>query len=194
MRETVRSAVAAIAPIDVLAGEHIRDALTWIDSGADLFRVERPATPSPHLVSYFVPIDTTRRTLLLEEHLRSGLWLPPGGHVEVDEDPRDAVRRECLEELGVEARFLAAGPLLVTITDTTREVHTDVSLWYAIALSQDEPMRIDTREMASVRWFSFAEATGLDPMTTDPHLARFVSAIDGLLAVTEESAFLRTNG
>lgn len=177
MRETVRSAVASIAPIDALAGEHIRDALTWIDSGADLFRVERPATPSPHLVSYFVPIDTTRRTLLLEEHLRSGLWLPPGGHVEVHEDPRDAVRRECLEELGVEARFLAAGPLLVTIMDTTREVHTDVSLWYAISLSQDEPVRIDTREMASVRWFSLAEATSLDPMTTDPHLARFVTAL-----------------
>lgn len=179
MRDVVRAAVTSIAPVDDLARQHIQGALAWIDSGADLFRLERPATPTPHLVSYFVPVDTTRRTLLLEEHLRSGLWLPPGGHVEVDEDPRDAVRRECMEELGVDARLLTDEPLLVTITQTNREVHTDVSLWYAIGLSQDDGVHIDRREMASVRWYSFEEAAKLDPSTTDPHLARFVTAIDG---------------
>lgn len=182
MRDVVRATIASIAPVDDLARSHIRDALTWIDSGAGLFRIQRPATPSPHLVSYFVPVDLTRRTLLLEEHLRSGLWLPPGGHVEVDENPRDAVRRECLEELGVDARFLADQPLLVTITETNREVHTDVSLWYAINLSQDESLQIDEREMASVRWLSFEEAADLDPATTDPHLARFVTALGRVAA------------
>ena len=182
-RDIVRAAVTAIRPVDDLARQHVEESLTWIDSGAGLFRTERPATPSPHLVSYFVPVDVRQRTLLLEEHLRSGLWLPPGGHVEVDEDPRNAVRRECLEELGIQARFLYADPLLVTITETNREIHTDVSLWYALDLSEQESVRIDRREMSSVRWFSFEDAANLDPATTDPHLSRFVTALIPLVAL-----------
>ena len=181
MREVVRAAVASIRPVDHLARQHVNESLAWIDSGAELFRIQRPATPSPHLVSYFVPVDVARRTLLLEEHLRSGLWLPPGGHVEVDEDPRVAVRRECLEELGIQARLLQANPLLLTITETNRDVHTDVSLWYALDLSQEQELRIDQREMSSVRWFAFEEAADLDPATTDPHLSRFVTALIGEL-------------
>ena len=33
----------------------------------------------------------------------NGAWVPPGGVVELDEDPRDTVRREVLEETGVRA-------------------------------------------------------------------------------------------
>ena len=34
---------------------------------------------------------------------RLGLWLPPGGHIEPNEDPIQAVLREIEEETGVEA-------------------------------------------------------------------------------------------
>ena len=34
---------------------------------------------------------------------RLGLWLPPGGHIQPDEDPIQAVLREIEEETGVEA-------------------------------------------------------------------------------------------
>jgi 8-oxo-dGTP pyrophosphatase MutT (NUDIX family) len=33
---------------------------------------------------------------------RLGMWLPPGGHIDVDEDPVQAVLREVREETGIE--------------------------------------------------------------------------------------------
>jgi 8-oxo-dGTP pyrophosphatase MutT (NUDIX family) len=41
---------------------------------------------------------------------RLGVWLPPGGHVEVDEDPIEAVLREVFEETGIRAEVLGAEP------------------------------------------------------------------------------------
>ncbi len=37
---------------------------------------------------------------------RLGLWLPPGGHIEANEDPIQAVLREVLEETGIEVAVL----------------------------------------------------------------------------------------
>lgn len=44
--------------------------------------------------------------VLLHPHLKLGKWLPPGGHVELDETPPEAARREVLEETGLEIAFL----------------------------------------------------------------------------------------
>lgn len=41
---------------------------------------------------------------------RLNVWLPPGGHIEPDEDPIEAVLREILEETGIEAELLDAEP------------------------------------------------------------------------------------
>ena len=41
---------------------------------------------------------------------RLGIWLPPGGHIEPDEDPVQAVFREVLEETGVPAEIVSGGP------------------------------------------------------------------------------------
>jgi len=43
----------------------------------------------------------------LHEHDRLGMWLPPGGHVERDELPHEAARREVREELGIEVDLVA---------------------------------------------------------------------------------------
>ena len=43
----------------------------------------------------------------LHEHDRLGMWLPPGGHVERDELPHEAAKREVHEELGLAVNLLA---------------------------------------------------------------------------------------
>jgi len=43
----------------------------------------------------------------LHEHDRMGMWLPPGGHVDRDELPHEAARREVREEIGQEVTLLA---------------------------------------------------------------------------------------
>jgi 8-oxo-dGTP pyrophosphatase MutT (NUDIX family) len=43
---------------------------------------------------------------LLHWHRRLGQWMPPGGHIEEDEDPVQAVLREILEETGIVAQVI----------------------------------------------------------------------------------------
>jgi ADP-ribose pyrophosphatase YjhB (NUDIX family) len=50
------------------------------------------------------------KTLLLW-HQRLQMWVPPGGHLEADEDPLAAVLREIREETGLEAEVLSLGQL-----------------------------------------------------------------------------------
>lgn len=46
-------------------------------------------------VSTFISTDGHT---LLHWHRKLGMWLPPGGHIEADEDPREAALREAQEE------------------------------------------------------------------------------------------------
>lgn len=41
---------------------------------------------------------------------RLGMWLPPGGHIEPDEDPIEAVRREVREETGIDIEIVPVTP------------------------------------------------------------------------------------
>lgn len=44
--------------------------------------------------------------VLLLPHLKLGKWLPPGGHIEADETPVMAAKREVMEETGLEIEFI----------------------------------------------------------------------------------------
>jgi 8-oxo-dGTP pyrophosphatase MutT (NUDIX family) len=46
---------------------------------------------------------------LLHWHKRLGQWMPPGGHIEPNEDPVQAALREILEEAGITAEVIASG-------------------------------------------------------------------------------------
>ncbi len=48
---------------------------------------------------------------LLHWHRKLQLWLPPGGHIDADEDPVQAVVREVLEETGIAAEVIPHAPL-----------------------------------------------------------------------------------
>ena len=116
MRATIAALIRAISPGDRLEAEQITATLAWIASGAPLCRSAKPAVPPQHLVAYCVLVDPSQKKLLLVDHKNAGLWLPSGGHVEVDEHPQTTVYRELNEELSISADFLCvnggfAGPL-----------------------------------------------------------------------------------
>jgi ADP-ribose pyrophosphatase YjhB (NUDIX family) len=48
--------------------------------------------------------------VLLVHHPRYDKWIPMGGHVELDEDPEQALFREIKEETGLEVEILATKP------------------------------------------------------------------------------------
>jgi len=182
MRDVIRAELAAILPFDALEGEHLADALAWVESGADLCRTAKPATPPKHLVSYFVVVDVAH--VLLVDHRNAQLWLPSGGHVEPGEHPRTTVVRELAEELGFSAGHAIQAPLMVTCTTTVGLTagHTDVSLWYVVRADRNQPLRFDQAEFAAVKWFEFSQV----PVDrSEPHLGRFMKKLNAAQQAVE---------
>lgn len=111
IRQEIQSTINSISPFHEIEQEHITFTKSWIDSGAEIFRTAKPPTPDPHLVAYFLLIDSSSNQVLLVDHKKAGLWLPSGGHIELNEHPKETVKREILEELGTEANFMLEYPV-----------------------------------------------------------------------------------
>ena len=55
--------------------------------------------------------------VLLHKHKKLNMWLPPGGHVELDEDPTQAAVREAKEETGLDIELVGNAKLSTPPTD-----------------------------------------------------------------------------
>lgn len=179
MRSKIRALIEAIIPFDEIEKEHIYSSIQWIDSEVEIFRIQKPDIPPKHLVSYIILIDKKKKKMLLINHIKSGLWLPAGGHVEKDENPAMTVKRELQEELGISPQFMFETPFFVTITKTinTDAGHTDVSLWYLLIGDSSGEFVYDKREMNGYKWFSFQEVLEMNISQLDPHLHRFTKKV-----------------
>lgn len=171
LRDLIRKEIAGIAPYDAKEKAVIADALAWIDRNDDLFRRKKPATPPKHLVSYFLLVDADH--ILLVDHIKAGLWLPSGGHVDPGEHPRSTVAREIVEELGIDASFVVPEPQFITATTTVGSTpgHVDVSLWYLVRGDRQHPLDFDRQEFKDVHWFPKDQAP---TERCEPELGRFL--------------------
>ncbi len=176
MRKIIAELVGSIQPIDALESEDVTYTLAWIESGAQLCRIQKPDVPPQHLVAYFVLYDAICEKLLLVDHKKAGLWLPGGGHVELEEHPQTTVSREAMEELNLKANFCFTEPIFLTVTATVGSPpsHTDISLWYLLAGDSTQPLWFDSEEFYQIQWFAVRE---LPFAQSDPHLARFVAKL-----------------
>jgi 8-oxo-dGTP diphosphatase len=181
IRKHIHHLVTNIVPYDDIEQEQITDARLWIESGAPIFRIKKPNVPIRHLVSYFVLFDEVHQKILLVDHKKALLWLPTGGHVEIDEDPKITVERECQEELRLQADFWSPNPLFLTSTITVGLTagHTDVSLWYVLRGDSHQTYSFDESEFHDVRWFHFDD---IPYAKSDPHMGRFVEKLKGRLS------------
>jgi 8-oxo-dGTP diphosphatase len=185
-RSVVCDLVAGVSPFDVQEAADQSEILQWVNSGAPLFRIASPATPARHLVVYFVPLDEASRAVLLVDHVKAKLWLPPGGHVDDGEDPRRAVEREAAEELGITAKFHDGfggdAPFFMTVARTRGEhSHTDVTLWFVLMADRDTVIEADPREFTAARWFRFDEPAEWTAGRFDPQMHRFISKLTNVL-------------
>jgi len=166
----------SIISCDHLEQMHLEETKAWVESGAPLFRIKKPDVPNKHLVSYFLLFDFDAQKVLLVDHKKAQLWLPTGGHVEVDEHPKQAVIRECKEELGVDAEFFYEHPIFLTSTETVGLTagHTDVSLWYVLKGDHRQKYHYDQEEFNAVQWF---ELDRIPFGRSDPHMKRFIEKL-----------------
>jgi 8-oxo-dGTP pyrophosphatase MutT (NUDIX family) len=97
--------------------------------------------------------------LLVHRH-PSRQWYPDcwdlvGGHVEAGESARDAVVRECFEELGVSIRDPRAIPM--TFDDPTLDVRA-----FLVTRWDGEPVNAAPLEHDDLRWFRPTDLAGLE--------------------------------
>jgi 8-oxo-dGTP diphosphatase len=88
--------------------------------------------------------------------------------------------REAVEELGIDpADRLVERPVFLSVTRTVGidSGHTDVSLWFVLAVGRDEPMEVDPGEFRWARWWSPEQIDAAPSATFDPALPRFVAKL-----------------
>ena len=103
--------------------------------------------------------------VLMVYHKRYDEWLPIGGHIELDEDPEEALRREIHEECGLRVRVLATKPkishpgvkpiLTPSFVDAHRisRTHNHIAFIY-FGISRSRKARLHSREHREYQWLS----------------------------------------
>ena len=116
--------------------------------------------------------------VLMVFHRKLNCWLCPGGHIETNELPDEAVLREIGEETGLQARLLPGEeswvccdthaaqlcqPLCILeeqIPDPVQGMHTHIDLVYR-AIVEGEPV-LNASEAKDIRFFTPAQIAQLD--------------------------------
>jgi mutator protein MutT len=94
------------------------------------------------------------------------VWDFPGGHVEPQERPQDALRREIAEELGVELEGVDGAPVLHRVISDT---DLDLTVWQSRCWRGDVT-NVQPEEHDAIEWFRREQLDGLrfaDPSYLD---------------------------
>lgn len=122
-----------------------------------------------------------QRTLLIY-HRKYNKWLPPGGHLEPNELPSEAAKREALEETGLEIELILQENLWIEQWTARSFERPYLCLLEEIPARPDQPAhqhidmiyvgrpvggteRCNVHETEGLRWFSLEEIEALDSGT-----------------------------
>jgi 8-oxo-dGTP pyrophosphatase MutT (NUDIX family) len=136
-----------------------------------------PVAPGQVLRHFTVAVFVVhRRHVLLHFHRKLARWLPPGGHIEADELPDEAARREVIEETGIQCQLVGERGLPI---DEPRQLvlpvgiqvepiypgHEHIDLVY---FARPDPDHADAPEIAprlaerdQVGWYALTDLAGL---------------------------------
>ena len=144
------------------------DRLTWPGDPFDEVADPRHVTASAFVVS--------SRGVILHRHRQLGLWIQPGGHVDVGETAPRAALRETLEETGLRARHLSPELLFHVDVHAGPRGHTHFDLRYVLVAEALDPTPSEG-ESPDVNWFDFAAAKRRCEPALAPALAKLATAV-----------------
>lgn len=118
---------------------------------------------------------------LLVYHKKLQKWLPPGGHIDPNETPQEAARREAFEETGLEVELISHDPIWVEDENAVSLERPYMCLLEEIPEYKDVPahQHIDfiflsrpvkgtlthnEQESEDIRWFTLDEIQTLPSM------------------------------
>ncbi len=141
-----------------------------------------------HFTATAFIVDSRKRTLLLW-HKRLGRWMPPGGHVDSNETPEDAAKRECKEETNLDVEIVGDSqtdlfannthegrmlkkPIAMLLEEIPASAernepahqHMDF-LFIAKPLDEKQATKLAEAESDKMRWFTRDEVAKLDEAT-----------------------------
>jgi ADP-ribose pyrophosphatase YjhB (NUDIX family) len=110
------------------------------------------------------------KTLLLR-HKKLGAWFPPGGHIDANELPDDAARREVLEESGLEVELITSRstlgevgvlsqPECILLEDISDD-HQHIDLIYFARVVGGQ-LAVSEQEADGYRWCSHKDLESTD--------------------------------
>lgn len=117
--------------------------------------------------------------VLLRHHEKYSMWLGPGGHIELDEGPEEAVVREAKEETGLDIEIISepqkkfddssydiAMPMVIN-RHFTDQTHEHIDFMYAARTDSDSvsPAEGEEANPESFRWFSQDELENFDQVS-----------------------------
>ncbi len=132
-----------------------------------------------HYCSFFLPYDQKTGKIYLGYHIKADDWIPPGGHIEPGETPKDAVIREMQEELGVTITKDMLTPFALSVKPINRPekgcmAHYDV--WHLVHIPVQNFDYLKS-EYHNAGWFSIPE--GVAKITKNPDFAAIISTLQG---------------
>ncbi|MBI1350026.1 MAG: NUDIX domain-containing protein [Actinomycetales bacterium] len=107
-----------------------------------------------------------------DRHAYPNCWDLVGGHVERGESPREAVLRECLEELGVTVH--EPTPVPFAHSNSVLDLHA-----FVVTSWEGEPRNAAPEEHDDLRWFrptDLGTLTMADPVSV-PHIVNAVLSV-----------------
>lgn len=107
--------------------------------------------------------------ILLIDHKKLLKWLPAGGHIELNESPEDAAKREVKEETGYEIELIPCNELSVAWgvqTNLIKEGHEHTDIIY-LAKPIGGTLTLDSSETNGIKWFSLDEINDPEFRTFD---------------------------
>ena len=167
-------------PADELESRHRDAILALLATSSDPFA--RDAFVPGHVTASCFIVDPAGGRLLLHHHRRLGRWLQMGGHVEPDEAPRDAARREGEEESGLGDLRLAGAIVDLDVhaipagRGEPDHLHFDVR--YVASTARPEAIRIVPAESNDLAWFALRDA---EPRMNEAASSRVIRKIERLL-------------
>lgn len=141
-----------------------------------------------HFTATAFVIDSKKRVLLLW-HKRLQRWMPPGGHVDANETPEDAARRECKEETNLDVEIIGDAsedlftknpsegrmlkkPIALLLEEIpasperNEPAHQHMDFLYvARPLNKDQELQLKEDEGRELKWFTAQEIESLDEAT-----------------------------
>lgn len=137
---------------------HIRQALQLLETNNIYTRSE--GQPH-HFCSFIVPIHRESQSVFIGHHKKANDWIPPGGHIEPNEDPIETVIRESEEELQYKPdrdQIQLFDFSIIPIIPPRSECHTHYDFWFAVLMPEQVAFAYDTNEFYNAGWFTFKVA------------------------------------